>query len=414
MSFSRHRTMVVTPPGTGAIAVIRVIGSDPMSILRDSFVHPQGRKPKPDGKLVYGRLMDGSEMLDDVLLSVEPFGEQEQALEISCHGGVRILQCILGLLERGGAVVVEADRAAGLSCWPCQNKIEDEAIEALISAKTVRAARYAASLRKELPRELQRLVLQYQSQPDQVRHSVEKFLEGYGAAKALLGGITVALVGPPNTGKSTLFNTLLGREAVVTSPVAGTTRDWVMESVDFQGVLVNLVDTAGRRETECQLERVAIEAGDSVLQKSTAVFFVFDGSIPLTQNAMSMLERPSRRTWVVANKSDIGFCWKQNDLEGIMQACGSYPIQVSASVGTGCELLRGAIVESFGLGDLQGPPLAFFTDRQTSLAKKVSDSSADLMQIARDLLGDKAGGQHGQSPIIGSEEKGQGRPTWQR
>ena len=386
MTPPRHHAIVLTPPGTGAIAIIRLIGPDPLSILKNSFVHSKSRVPQPDGKLLYGRLMDGPEILDDVLVSMEMVTELEQAVEISCHGGIRVVQRILELLERGGATV-DTEQLSTLSYWPAQNKIEEEAIEALACAKTQRAARYAALLRTELPSKIRDILQQCETNPAQARLSLGKLMLGYGAATALLRGITVALIGPPNSGKSTLFNALLGRQAVVTSPVPGTTRDWVMESVEFQGVPINLVDTAGRRETDCELEQLAIEAGDSLLHKSSAVLIVLDGSIP--QTAFDFLSAKTRKFWVVANKTDLGFCWKASDLARIKQASGSYPLPVSAKTGTGCEMLRHAVLDYFWLFNPADPPPSFFTDRQALLASELSNPATDFRQILASLLGDK-------------------------
>ncbi len=387
MTPPRHLATVLTPPGTGAIALIRLIGPDPVSILSKSFVHSQGRTPCPDGKLLYGKLMDGPDILDDVLVSVEKIAEHEQAVEISCHGGVRVVQRILELLERSGAIV-DTDPKSAVSQWPAQNRIEEEAIEALACAKTQRAARYAALLRTELPSKIRDILQQCEQNPSQVRLSISELMLGFAAATSLLRGITIALVGPPNSGKSTLFNALLGRQAVVTSPIPGTTRDWVLESVEFQGVSVELVDTAGRRETDCELEQLAIEAGDSLLQQSNAILLVVDGSIPLPQTTFDFLSGVTKKIWVVANKADIGFCWRFSDLARMKQAAGSDSIQVSAKSGTGCELLRYALLEHLGLIDPAEPALSFFTDRQALLVNELSNPSTDPRQVLCSLLGD--------------------------
>lgn len=385
MNPPRHRAVVVTPPGTGAIAIIRLTGPDPLSILKSTFVHTKGRLPQPDGRLVYGRLMDSAEVLDDVLVSVEIDVRGDQAVEISCHGGVRVVQRILELLEKCGAEV-DAEHADVESIWPTANKIESEALESLSEARTQRAARYAACLRKELAARIHEIGHQFNDQPERGRKSIASLLGGYGAASALLRGITVALVGPPNSGKSTLMNLFLGRQAVVTSPVPGTTRDWVMESVEIDGVPVNLVDTAGRRETGCELERLAIQSGDAQLALSGAVVLVLDGTIPPPPSACDFFGKEPRKHLVVANKSDLGFCWDDSDLARIRDAIGTPVLTVCARSGSGCELLRQAILGHFGFRTAADLPVSFFTERQALLAGEILNRAGDPEKILDVLL----------------------------
>jgi len=125
-----------------------------------------------------------------------------------------------------------------------------------------------------------------------------------------------------------------------------------------------------------------------LLHKSAAFFVVLDGSIPLPGGAFGLLRATTRRPWVIANKSDIGFCWETANLERIKQASASYPLQVSAKSGTGCELLLRCVLEQFGLANPSDLPLAFFTERQAFLASEISISGSDPKQILISLLGE--------------------------
>jgi len=384
----RHRAMVLTPPGAGAIAVIKLIGPDPVGILEGSLDRSIVQPSSPYGKLSCRRFMDGDEVLDDVLVSVERVSENEQAVEISCHGGIRVVQRILELCERRGATV-ESNPTASLSHWAASNKIEEEAIAALAGAKTERAARYASLLRTGLPEKIESHLTLCDVDLNEVRRLIAELAAGYTAARSLLQGITIPLIGPPNSGKSTLLNSLLGRQAVVTSPVPGTTRDWVMESVEFQGVPANLVDTAGRRKTDSELEQLAIEASDSLLHESSAFLLVFDGSLPIPENAFGLLEATTRKCLVVANKSDLEFHWSKCDLEFIRKESGTDPVLTSALTGDGCEMLRRRILEHFGLANPDHPPLAFFTDRQARLAAEISCPDSGPKKLLAALLGER-------------------------
>lgn len=390
-----HRACVLTPPGAGAIAIIRLVGPDPLALLDDAFIHPRRGIPRQDGKLRYGQLMDGAEILDDVLISSETVNVSERAVEISCHGGVRIVQRILELLERRG-VLVTTGRDEALSHWPACNKIEEEAVMALADAKTQRAARYASFLRKELPKALGDILAICDRMPVEARETMLQLLAGFRTARALLRGITVCLIGPPNSGKSTLFNALLGRQAVVTSPVPGTTRDWVMESVEFQGVPVVLVDTAGRRETDCELEQLAIDAGNYPLDNSDVVLLVLDGAIPLPSTSFEFLRRENQEFWILANKADLVLSWSREDLGRMEAMCGSKLISVSARTGEGCELLKQSVIDRFGLLPGRRHSVSLFTDRQQDLVLSLSDPARNPREVCRALLENplaEAGGQ---------------------
>lgn len=370
MNLPRHRATVLTPSGAGAIAVIKLTGPDPARILEGLFVHARGSRPQKNGKLLFGRLMDGMDVLDDVLVSVESASDKESSVEISCHGGTQIVHRILDLLEWAGAAI-EAESLCALSHWPSANLVEQEAIAALAQARTPRAARYASQLRRSLLDALVILVDLWDENPGEALAELQIMLSWTASARALLSGLKVSLAGPPNSGKSTLFNTLIGREAVVTSPIAGTTRDWVMESLEFAGVPIDLFDTAGRHDTLNHLEAEAIEGGHSKAQSSDAVFLVLDATVEPSAHVFKSLESVHGTVWVVANKCDLGFAWSDSAREKIQNLSGRPPICVSARLSTGCEMLKESLVQVWGLSGFSAPIPTFFTERQVHLANEV-------------------------------------------
>lgn len=374
---------LVTPRGTGAIAVIRLVGPDAVGLIKAIWMpHRSGQLVA--GKLSYGQLMDGEEIVDDVLLSVEAVNETEVALEISCHGGVRIVQRILRLLERCGVQIV-TDPLGNLGFWPAQNKIDAEAIEKLTQVKTRRAAHYAAFLRNEMSKALQQRALDHGQKKDGAAW-LKEMVARFDAANALLHGIKVCIIGPPNSGKSTLFNTLLGRQAVVTSPVAGTTRDWVAETMEFEGLALELVDTAGRRETECKLEMQAIMAGNFTIGSSDLTLLVLDQSVPFPGEVLDWARGAPPKPWVVGNKSDLGLCWTKDVLTEMGRVFGSPPIFVSAMTGEGCDILKRSVLKHFGLLDPRAPGLAFFTERQRSLAAQALVENGPNRKLYKSMM----------------------------
>lgn len=384
-----HRAVVLTPPGTGAIALIRVAGPDPASLLRDMMPNSNIRGDRLiPGRLSFSRLIDGDEVLDDVVMSVEPTEGTGFAIDIFCHGGIRIVQRILERLKHAGVTV---DAKPGPGFWQPASRIEAEAVSAMIQARTRRAVAYAARIRNELPGRIKNLAQEWTLNRERCERLLDELIDHAEAARSLLGGVQLALVGPTNSGKSTLFNTLLGRPAAVTSPIPGTTRDWICERVEFGGLSVELLDTAGRRTIRDSLEAQAIHAGSTLAQKSHATVIVLDGSIPAPALNLEDFAVQSPKTWLVANKSDLGYQWSGPWIENVAKRFGAVPTKLSARTGEGCELLKRAVLEHFGLADPLAPDEALFTARQIELADRIRldpDRGGRLLQL---LLGDPAG-----------------------
>jgi tRNA modification GTPase len=382
-----HRVVVLTPPGAGAIGVVRVVGPDAVSLVDQAF-HPAsggGLSAAQGDRLRYGHFVDGEETIDDVIVSVttrhegknvetpkrrnaETRGEESADLvvDISAHGGVRVIERILQTLERLGASVGEPGDAVGLA-WPTGSQIEHEAIEALTRAKTERAVRFLAWQRENLPAELEAIALLCRSDPAAARQRLTAIADGYAVARTLMEGVTVALVGPPNSGKSTLFNRLIGRPATVVSPQPGTTRDWVAEPVEMDGVPVTLVDTAGRRESDDPLEQQAVEVSRRVTERAEVRLLLLDGSQPLSSSGKELLA--ASHLWTgcltVINKADAG------NARPAPNVGGHNNVSISALTGTGCDKLLSAILAVLGYrGWVESIP-CLFTARQAEAAADV-------------------------------------------
>ncbi|MDO8632153.1 MAG: GTP-binding protein [Phycisphaerales bacterium] len=374
---SSHSAILLTPPGAGAIAVIRVVGVDAPVLVSEIFRGQSATALSGEigDRLLYGRVVDGDEVIDDVLVSLakstsagRPTGSGH-AVDISCHGGIRVVERILQVLESRG-VTIRDDAGTTFSTWPARNLVEREALEAIAAAKTGRAVRFAARLRTHLVPHLDELADRFAADPSAARRELETLVAGFSAARVLLDGVTVALVGPPNSGKSTLFNRLVGRTAAVTSPIPGTTRDWVAESVEIEGVPVTLIDTAGRHRTAESLERLAVECGLSRIQSADVILPVLETSRELG-NAEKDVLTAMRTGWfrvIVANKSDLEPVWSKADLQGIQPSIPSELVRVSAITGLGCSDLLQRLLERLGVTGFDDSRVCLFTERQAGIA----------------------------------------------
>lgn len=385
IEFGHTSALLLTPPGTGAIGVVRVVGPEAPAIVAELF-HPASRGIEPartsaqapacgslpDGeRLAYGLLVIDDEVVDDVVVSRSTAGALP-AVDICAHGGVRVVERILEALARRDAPLCEAGESRP-PIWPVRNLIEDDAASVMASAKTARAVRFLAWQRRHLPEELSRAASFCRTDAARAQRVLVAAMERFDAAWTLIDGATVAIVGPPNTGKSTLFNALIGRSVTIVSSHTGTTRDWVDESVEMDGIPVRLVDTAGWQDETSQLESRAIASGLAISEQADVCLLVLDGSQLPSQESQELLRasRSFRRTLVLLNKADLG-CVSS----GLPSARAGSPdnavvLRVSALTGSGLDQLAHEILRLLGFADWVDTAPTFFTPRQRDIGARV-------------------------------------------
>lgn len=402
-----NRSLMLTPPGAGAIAVVRIIGPDADSILGKFFrptrgasrQHLETKNASPDsGSLLladdhlrYGRFVDDDEVIDDVIVARVP-AASVPAFDISAHGGVRVVERILGALEENGAPLADPAESPN-PVWPVENRIEAEAVQAMSLAKTPRAIRFLAWQRRHLVPHLLDIARRCLQNSERAREALNVLLATRRRTRFLIQGATVAVAGPPNSGKSTLFNALLGRSAALVSATAGTTRDWVTASVEMDGVPVTLIDTAGRHDTNRALERRAIEDGRAKATQADLSVVLLDGSQPLSPAALDIPEArgPRDRRLLVANKSDLPDAWKSIPCTPDHEELEP-PIRVSALSGAGLEKLVEEILRCLGFAGKADTLPALLSERQVDLVERAlsdlpEDPSAAASRLRCELIG---------------------------
>jgi small GTP-binding protein len=319
-------------------------------------------------------LFSEGEVIDDGIVGQAP-GCEPPAFDICAHGGVRVLERILESLERLGAPLRDDDSGPS-AIWPVRNLIDREAIDALRQAQTQRAVRFLAWQRQHLPPALDAAADLCLTEPARAMQTLEAMVGGFKAGRRLIEGATVAIVGPTNAGKSTLFNRLAGRSAAIVSARAGTTRDWVTASVEIDGIPLTLVDTAGQRAAEGTVEEMAIEGGLKIARDSDLCLLVFDGSRPLPYDTaqLSRVCASHRPRLIVLNKIDLPQRWQDGLSAGDLGNLDDPPMYVSARNGAGVSELSQAILRMLGCSDLVDTAPCLFTTRQQKIAlEAVSD-----------------------------------------
>ena len=359
---------VSTPPGRGGIGVVRLSGPRAVAIA-ERICRREASDDWPARKVVMARLSDDDgRVVDRVVLTrfVAPHSfTGEDVVEVSCHGSPAVLALAVERALAAGARTAEPGEFTRRAYLHGRLDLaQAEAVRDLIDATTVYQARVAmeqvdGSLSRRLApvkRELLELIALLEAgidfaeddvdvAPDEellarigrIREPAEALADSFRWGKVVRGGITLAIVGRPNVGKSSLFNRLVGRDRAIVTPQAGTTRDVVSETASIEGVPVRLLDTAGIRATEDVAEAQGVERSWEALADADLTLAVVDLSRALDETDRRLLEKCAEagRGIVVGNKADL-----ERKAEAPEAA-----ISVSASTGEGVDGLRRRIVE---------------------------------------------------------------------
>ncbi|MDD6159515.1 MAG: tRNA uridine-5-carboxymethylaminomethyl(34) synthesis GTPase MnmE [Oscillospiraceae bacterium] len=397
---------VATAPVPSAIGILRLSGPEAIAVLDKVFTpaHGPAMGERPDRLLVYGQLRDREGAVIDHCLATVSRGPHsytgEDTAELQCHGSPTALTMALESLFAAGARQAKAGeftRRAFLS-----GKLDltrTEAVADLIHAETPAAVRQAAgqlggALQEVIDgiySELTDLMAHFHAVLDYPDEDIEPFeaeeiaaalkkagteLEAlaatYRRGRALTEGIPCAIVGAPNAGKSTLFNALVGYDRAIVTPIAGTTRDTVEERVDLGGVLLRLIDTAGLRETEDQVERLGVERSRAALERAELILFLRDSSAPFTEEDAELLEKAvsTAPTVWVQTKADLPGAPMPQLREGLQVPT----VSVSALTGQGLQDLERAVAAVFPEPSALRPGTLLTNARQAEAAKRGAQS----------------------------------------
>jgi tRNA modification GTPase len=407
-----------TPPGRSGIGVIRVSGAGSLSLLR-TLIGADSYQPTPN-VLSLKTLIDPdtAEALDEALVCFFKAPHSftgEDVVEFHCHGSPILLRTIIDLTLKLGARLADPGEFSLRAVTNGRLRLtEAEAIRDVIDAQTDTALRQATrQLKGEISNRLQpvkeqllEIIVRLESSIEfieddlpplasqEISKCLQKLLDDlsrlrstFSTGRLLRDGIRVALVGRPNVGKSSLFNSLVGHGRAIVTSIAGTTRDTLTEEIGVQGVPVVLIDTAGIRKSIDEIELIGVERARREAADADLLIVVVDGSESLRDEDQSVIDEVSDvRHLVALNKSDLptfstaAFAGKQPGPN-----CSAV-LSVSAKSEAGLETLRAAILSPFAEGNARSEGLLITNARHHDLLVR----SIEAIGSSEQLLNERA------------------------
>ncbi len=324
---------IATPIGTGGVGVIRISGDKSFEIIDKIY----SKHNLEAGKISHGWIVDGDKKIDEVLLL--PFTNPhsytgEDVIEIHCHGGINVVRNILDVVLKNGARMAERGEFTKRAFLNKKMDLSQaEAVADLIHAKTRDFAKQSAKnlsgvlstkikeIRKDIFDVLSKIIAgidfpedvaepEYDyiiSEFEKALEKIDKILASASSSNIMRQGIKIAIVGKPNVGKSSLFNTLLNVERAIVTDIAGTTRDVLKETLDWD-VAITLIDTAGIRDNDevGKVEEIGIEYSKQSADEADLVLFLYDASKGMNDDDKAILDLiKGKNHIVIANKSDL-------------------------------------------------------------------------------------------------------------
>ena len=388
---------ISTALGVGAISIIRVSGEESINIVNKIF---KGKDlTKVDTHTInYGHIIDNNEIIDEVLVSIMKAPKtftKEDIVEINCHGGIATTNKVLELLLSNGVRLAEPGEFTKRAFLNGRiDLVEADGIMNLISSKTDKARKMSinelngkvSSLIKDMRDNLIKIIsnievnIDYPEYDDievvtnekilpeikNIQEKLVKTIKESENGRLLNEGINVGIIGRPNVGKSSLLNTLLEENKAIVTDIEGTTRDIVEGSLSLNGVILNIIDTAGIRETDNIVEQIGVEKSFEIIDKSDLIIFILNNNEPLTKEDLELYNKIKNKKHItVLNKIDLE---QKIDLTKIEEDI----VKVSL-INNNAEKIKEKIIELFNLEQLETSDLTYLTNaRSISLLKQTN------------------------------------------
>lgn len=403
---------IATPPGEGGISSIRISGREAFAISDKIFHTKNGESLacRPGYTAAYGNVYDGENLLDDgvaLIFRAPKSYTGEDTVEISVHGGDFLIKQVLRAAAKAGARIAQGGEFTKRAFENGKISLtQAESVMQIISARGSQALRLAARNKEgalskvieKITSKLLFLVSQISVFSDfpedetlmideedfifslnEIIKDLDTLISNYDKGKYLIGGINTAIVGSPNAGKSTLMNLLSKTERSIVTPIAGTTRDIIEETVQTGEFTLKLADTAGIRKTGDEVEKIGVDAALKRLENADLCLGVFDISKPPEAADKELVLRLSGRpSLLVLNKNDL-----EDKSEGYFEKLSLPFVKISAKEGIGEEALNEKIKEVLKINELDQNSDILGSERQYQKVVTAKNSCLEALSALK-------------------------------
>ena len=401
---------IATAMSSSGIGIIRISGDAAVQIVDRIFFmkNKKNLSDMPTHTIHYGHIKDGDEVIDEVmvvLMRAPKSYTKGDTVEIDCHGGVYFMKRVLETVIKYGARPAEpgeftkraflngridlAQAESVIDIIHAKNEFALKSSERQLSGslssavKTVREKllHEIAFIESALddpehisldgyPKTLQGIV-------EEAGKEIRKLLANSDNGKILKEGISTVIIGKPNAGKSSLLNTLVGEERAIVTDIAGTTRDVLEEQINLNGIILNVIDTAGIRKTDDVVEKIGVDRAKKYLNDADLAIYVVDTSTQLDENDFEIMELlKDRKAIILLNKSDLA---PVTDRESIRKHLDKKMIAISAKEQTGIGELEETIREMFFTGEVTFNDEVYITNIRHKTALQEAMNSLNLV-----------------------------------
>ena len=407
---------IATAVNPAGIGIIRISGDQAFAIADRIYRSKSGKKrlsDQPTHTIHYGYIYDGENTIDEVLVTImrgPASFTTEDTVEINCHGGVVAMKKILETVIKNGAAPAEPGEFTKRAFLNGRIDLSQaEAVLEIIHAKNEYALKSSVSQLKgsihekisELRKEIIYHIAFIESALDDPEHisletyadrlknenegwmnQIKKLIDSAENGRVIAEGIKTVIVGKPNAGKSSLLNLMLGEERAIVTEIAGTTRDILQEPVYMNGITLNMIDTAGIRETEDIVEKIGVEKAKKYAEDADLIIYVADASSYLDKNDEEIIQMlKNRQVIVLLNKTDLESVVSEEDIRKKLP--DKVVIPVSAKEKKGMDLFEETLRNMFFDGKISFNDEIYITNARHKAA--LMDAYDSLKQVQSSL-----------------------------
>ena len=406
---------IATSQGVGAISIIRISGDEAIEIANKIF---KGKDlTKVDSHTIhYGHIIDNNSIIDEVLVSIMKSPKTfttEDIVEINTHGGIAPTNKVLELLLENGCRLAEPGEFTKRAFLNGRiDLLEAEAVMDMIQSKTDTQRKMAinqisgktSDLINELRDDMVQIIsninvnIDYPEYDDidiittevltpkinNLKEKIEQILKESENGKIIKEGIKTSIIGRPNVGKSSLLNALLEEDKAIVTNIAGTTRDIVEGQISINGILLNIIDTAGIRETEDIIEAIGVEKSLKIMEEADLILLMLNNNEELSKDIQDIIDKISNKKYLVLiNKIDLENKLNKEELKVDKDRI----IELSITKNKGLDELKEKIQELFKLNELEAKdPTYLSNSRSISILKKCLKRVKDIEESLKENM----------------------------